>query len=178
MRPNAWRAPDFRDKVDIKLQDYRDETGTYDRIASIEMFEAVGEKYWPIFFGKMKSCLRPAGTAGLQIITINEAAYQTYRARPDFIQRYVFPGGMLPTPAILKSLGAEQGMTYLRDRIFPQDYARTLAEWRQRFWSSWEKIVPLGFDERFKRLWEFYLYYCEAGFRAEYIDVRQVVYKT
>lgn len=165
------------EKVDIKLQDYRDETGKYDRIASIEMFEAVGEKYWPTFFGKVKSSLREGGTAGLQIITINESAYKTYRARPDFIQRYVFPGGMLPTPAILKSLGAEHGMTYLKDRIFPQDYARTLAEWRQRFWSSWDKIVPLGFDERFKRLWEFYLYYCEAGFRAEYIDVRQVIYK-
>jgi cyclopropane-fatty-acyl-phospholipid synthase len=165
------------DKVEIKLQDYRDETGKYDRIASIEMFEAVGEKYWPTFFGKMKSSLREGGTAGLQIITINEAAYKTYRARPDFIQRYVFPGGMLPTPALLRSLGADQGLTYLKDRIFPQDYARTLAEWRQRFWSSWDKIVPLGFDERFKRLWEFYLYYCEAGFRAEYIDVRQVVYK-
>ncbi|MGE0283555.1 MAG: class I SAM-dependent methyltransferase [Rhizobiaceae bacterium] len=165
------------DKVEIKLQDYREETGKYDRIASIEMFEAVGEKYWPTFFGKMKSSLREGGTAGLQIITINEAAYKTYRARPDFIQRYVFPGGMLPTPALLKSLGADQGLTYLKDRIFPQDYARTLAEWRQRFWASWDKIVPLGFDERFKRLWEFYLYYCEAGFRAEYIDVRQVVYK-
>lgn len=165
------------DKVEIKLQDYRDETGKYDRIASIEMFEAVGEKYWPTFFGKMKSSLKEGGTAGLQIITINEAAYKTYRSRPDFIQRYVFPGGMLPTPALLKSLGADQGLTYLRDRIFPQDYARTLAEWRQRFWASWDKIVPLGFDERFKRLWEFYLYYCEAGFRAEYIDVRQVVYK-
>ena len=165
------------DKVELKLQDYRDEVGTYDRIASIEMFEAVGEKYWPSFFGKMKTCLRPGGTAGLQIITINEAAFETYRARPDFIQRYVFPGGMLPTPSILRTLGADQGMTYLRDRIFPQDYARTLAEWRERFWASWDKIVPLGFDERFKRLWEFYLYYCEAGFRAEYIDVRQVVYR-
>lgn len=88
------------DKVDIKLQDYRDETGTYDRIASIEMFEAVGEKYWPVFFSKMKSCLRPGGTAGLQIITINEAAYDTYRARPDFIQRYVFPGGMCATTGL------------------------------------------------------------------------------
>lgn len=166
------------DKVQLKLQDYRDETGVYDRIASIEMFEAVGEKYWPTFFSKMRSCLKDGGTAGLQIITINDNAYETYRKRPDFIQRYVFPGGMLPTPTILKSLGAAQGMTYLRDRIFPQDYARTLAEWRQRFWGQWERIVPLGFDERFKRLWEFYLYYCEAGFRAEYIDVRQVIYKT
>lgn len=165
------------EKVEIKLQDYRDETGTYDRIASIEMFEAVGEKYWPVFFSKVKSCLKAGGTAGLQIITINESAYPIYRRRPDFIQRYVFPGGMLPTPAILKSLGAEQGLSYLRERVFPQDYARTLAEWRHRFWASWEKIVPLGFDERFKKLWEFYLHYCEAGFRAEYIDVRQVIYK-
>ncbi|MEI5679760.1 MULTISPECIES: cyclopropane-fatty-acyl-phospholipid synthase family protein [unclassified Mesorhizobium] len=165
------------DKVEIKLQDYRDETGKYDRIASIEMFEAVGEKYWPVFFGKVKDCLKAGGTAGMQIITINESAYSIYRSRPDFIQRYVFPGGMLPTPAILKSLGADQGLSYLRERVFPQDYARTLAEWRLRFWGSWEKIVPLGFDDRFKKLWEFYLHYCEAGFRAEYIDVRQVIYK-
>jgi cyclopropane-fatty-acyl-phospholipid synthase len=165
------------DKVEIRLQDYRDENGKYDRIASIEMFEAVGEKYWPVFFGKVKDCLKAGGTAGMQIITINEAAYRLYRKRPDFIQRYVFPGGMLPTPAILKSLGAEQGLSFLRERVFAQDYARTLAEWRLRFWESWEKIVPLGFDDRFKKLWEFYLHYCEAGFRAEYIDVRQVVYK-
>jgi cyclopropane-fatty-acyl-phospholipid synthase len=165
------------DRIEIKLQDYRDETGKYDRIASIEMFEAVGEKYWPVFFSKVKECLKTGGMAGLQIITINEAAFELYRKRPDFIQRYVFPGGMLPTPAILKSLGAEQGLSYLRERVFPQDYARTLAEWRTRFWESWEKIVPLGFDERFKKLWEFYLHYCEAGFRAEYIDVRQVIYK-
>jgi cyclopropane-fatty-acyl-phospholipid synthase len=165
------------DRVDIKLQDYRDETGKYDRIASIEMFEAVGEKYWPVFFGKVKDCLKAGGTAGMQIITINEQAFSTYRKRPDFIQRYVFPGGMLPTPAILKSLGADQGLSFLRERVFAQDYARTLAEWRNRFWGSWGKINPLGFDERFKKLWEFYLHYCEAGFRAEYIDVRQVIYK-
>ncbi len=165
------------DRVEIKLQDYRDETGKYDRVTSIEMFEAVGEKYWPVFFGKMKECLKAGGTAGLQIITINEFAFELYRRRPDFIQRYIFPGGMLPTPAILRTLSAEQGLSFLRERVFPQDYARTLAEWRTRFWESWEKIVPLGFDERFKKLWEFYLHYCEAGFRAEYIDVRQVIFK-
>lgn len=165
------------DRVEIKFQDYRDETGRYDRIASIEMFEAVGEKYWPVFFGKVKDCLKAGGTAGMQIITIKEHAFQRYRARPDFIQRYVFPGGMLPTPSILKALGADHGLTFARERIFPQDYARTLAEWRTRFRGSWEKIVPLGFDDRFRKLWEFYLHYCEAGFRAEYIDVRQVIYK-
>jgi cyclopropane-fatty-acyl-phospholipid synthase len=166
------------DRVTLKLQDYRDETGTYDRIASIEMFEAVGEKYWPTFFGKMRQCLRPGGTAGLQIITINEDGYDRYRNRPDFIQRYVFPGGMLPTPSILQKLGTDHGMALLRQRVFPQDYALTLAEWRDRFLASWEKIAPLGFDERFRRLWAFYLHYCEAGFRAEYIDVRQVIYRT
>lgn len=166
------------DKVEIKLQDYRDEKGVYDRIASIEMFEAVGEKYWKVFFDKVKSCLKPGGLAGFQIITINEAAYSIYRRRPDFIQRYVFPGGMLPTPGILRSLGAEQKMRMIRERVFAQDYARTLEEWRKRFHASWDKLVPLGFDDRFRRLWEFYLHYCEAGFRAEYIDVRQVVYRT
>ena len=171
-------AAGLSDKVTIKLQDYRDETGVYDRIASIEMFEAVGEKYWPVFFSKVKQCLKAGGTAGFQIITINEDAYSTYRKRPDFIQRYVFPGGMLPTARILQSLGADHGLRLARERIFAQDYARTLAEWRDRFLASWEKIVPLGFDDRFRRLWEFYLHYCEAGFRAEYIDVRQVIYRT
>jgi cyclopropane-fatty-acyl-phospholipid synthase len=166
------------DKVEIKLQDYRDETGVYDRIASIEMFEAVGEKYWKVFFDKVKTCLKPGGLAGFQIITINEAAYSIYRRRPDFIQRYVFPGGMLPTPDILRALGAEQKMRMIRERVFAQDYARTLEEWRKRFHASWGKLVPLGFDDRFRKLWEFYLHYCEAGFRAEYIDVRQVIYRT
>ena len=97
------------DKVDIKFQDYRDETGRYDRIASIEMFEAVGEKHWPVFFSKMKECMRTGGSAGLQIITIKNEAFDAYRARPDFIQRYVFPGGMLPSPERLKSLGDQFG---------------------------------------------------------------------
>jgi cyclopropane-fatty-acyl-phospholipid synthase len=165
------------EKVEIRFQDYRDETGRYDRIASIEMFEAVGEKYWPVFFSKMRDCLKPGGAAGLQIITIKDEAFPVYRARPDFIQRYVFPGGMLPSPQILRALGADHGLKLAAERVFPQDYARTLAEWRDRFHASWHKIVPLGFDERFRRLWEFYLHYCEAGFRAEYIDVRQVVYQ-
>ncbi len=165
------------DRVEFRFQDYRDETGKYDRIASIEMFEAVGEKYWPVFFGKMKECLTPGGTAGLQIITINEKSYPLYRRQPDFIQRYIFPGGMLPTPVILRKLGADQGLSYLKERVFPQDYARTLAEWRARFRAAWPTIKPLGFDERFKKMWEFYLHYCEAGFRSEYIDVRQLVWR-
>jgi cyclopropane-fatty-acyl-phospholipid synthase len=163
------------DRVEFRFQDYRDETGTYDRIASIEMFEAVGEKYWPVFFDRVRACLKPGGTAGLQIITINEESFPNYRRQPDFIQRYIFPGGMLPTPAILRRLGTEHGLSPLRERVFPQDYARTLAEWRQRFWTAWPSISRLGFDERFRRMWEFYLHYCEAGFRSEYIDVRQLI---
>ena len=165
------------DKVEILLQDYREAQGRYDHIASIEMFEAVGEKYWPRFFRKIKENLKPGGSAALQIITINERAFPAYRMRPDFIQRHIFPGGMLPSPATLKALGAEHGLAFMRERIFPQDYARTLALWRERFLASWEQLVSLGFDERFRRLWEFYLHYCEAGFRTEYIDVRQVIYR-
>ncbi|CAN7495640.1 class I SAM-dependent methyltransferase [Pararhizobium sp. LjRoot238] len=165
------------DKVEIKFQDYRDETGLYDRIVSIEMFEAVGEKYWPAYFSRLQRCLKPGGKAGLQIITIKPEAYREYRANPDFIQKYVFPGGMLPTREHLIDLGRKVGLKMSGDFGFGLDYARTLAEWRQRFWSVWDKVEPLGFDTRFKRLWEFYLFYCEAGFRAKNIDVRQIVYE-
>lgn len=163
--------------VEIKFEDYRDERGVYDHIVSIEMFEAVGEKHWPTYFAALRDRLKPGGKAGLQIITINEAAFEPYKKRPDFIQAYVFPGGMLPTPRHLRALGADASLTLSHELVFAQDYARTLAEWRQRFWASWDKVAKLGFDARFKRLWEFYLYYCEAGFRSEYIDVRQVVFE-
>ncbi|CAN7506791.1 cyclopropane-fatty-acyl-phospholipid synthase [Pararhizobium sp. LjRoot255] len=165
------------DKVEIKFQDYRDETGRYDRIVSIEMFEAVGEKYWPAYFSQLQRCLKQGGKAGLQIITIKPEAYREYRANPDFIQKYVFPGGMLPTREHLIDLGRSVGLKMSGDFGFGLDYARTLAEWRQRFWNIWDKVEPLGFDTRFKRLWEFYLFYCEAGFRARNIDVRQIVYE-
>lgn len=165
------------DRVKFKFQDYRDETGRYDHIASIEMFEAVGEKYWPTYFGKIQECLTPGGTAGLQIITMPDHGYESYRQRPDFIQRYIFPGGMLPSPGALAQVTAQQGLKLVQERIFPQDYARTLHEWRIRFQHKWEAIKDLGFDYRFKRMWEFYLHYCEAGFSSEGIDVRQMFYQ-
>jgi cyclopropane-fatty-acyl-phospholipid synthase len=164
------------DKVDLKFQDYRDETGVYDKVASIEMFEAVGEKYWNTYFGKVHDCLRSGGKAGLQIITIQDRSFDKYRATPDFIQKYVFPGGMLPSPSRLSRLAADNGLSEHEPRIFGLDYARTLAEWRVTFWNKWDKIKLLGFDERFKRMWEFYMHYCEAGFRSKNIDVRQVFY--
>ncbi len=170
------RKAGLSDKVEFRFQDYRDEAGVYDSIVSIEMFEAVGEKYWPAYFSKLRQCLKPGGKAGLQIITIRPEAFDEYRSNPDFIQRYVFPGGMLPTRDHLAELGRKVNLSLVRDFGFGLDYARTLAEWRERFWSVWERVRPLGFDERFKRLWEFYLFYCEAGFRARNIDVRQVVF--
>lgn len=170
------RRAGLSDKVEFRFRDYRDETGVYDSIVSIEMFEAVGEKYWPAYFSKLRQCLKPGGKAGLQIITIRPEAFAQYRTNPDFIQRYVFPGGMLPTREHLAELGRKVNLSLVRDFGFGLDYARTLAEWRERFWSVWERVGPLGFDERFKRLWEFYLFYCEAGFRARNIDVRQVVF--
>lgn len=165
------------DQVDLRFQDYRDETGRYDAVVSIEMFEAVGEKYWPVYFSKVRECLTLGGRAGLQIITIKPEAYEDYRSNPDFIQRYVFPGGMLPTEHHLSSLGRAANLELVGHRAFGADYGRTLAEWRTRFWNAWDDIQPLGFDLRFKRLWEFYMYYCEAGFRSGHIDVRQVIYR-
>jgi len=170
------RKAGLSDRVDLRFQDYRDEKGLYDRIVSIEMFEAVGEKYWPAYFSKLRECLKPGGKAGLQIITIKPEAFDQYRSNPDFIQKYVFPGGMLPTQHHLAELGRRVELSLVKDFGFGLDYARTLAEWRERFWTVWERVRPLGFDDRFKRLWEFYLFYCEAGFRAKNIDVRQVVF--
>lgn len=170
------RKAGLADRVELRFQDYRDEKGLYDRIVSIEMFEAVGEKYWPAYFSKLRECLKPGGKAGLQIITIKPEAFDQYRSNPDFIQKYVFPGGMLPTQDHLAELGRRVDLSLVKDFGFGLDYARTLAEWRERFWNVWERVRPMGFDERFKRLWEFYLFYCEAGFRAKNIDVRQVVF--
>jgi len=170
------QAAGLNDKVEIRLQDYRDERARYDRIASIEMIEAVGEQFWPKYFSQLRDRLLPGGLAGIQAITIRDSSFPHYRREVDFIQRYVFPGGMLPSPQILKTLGERFGVPVIRERIFGQDYAKTLATWRNNFRSAWPNLRPLGFDERFRRLWEYYLAYCEAGFLAGNIDVRQVVF--
>ncbi len=164
------------EKVEIRLRDYRDERDRYDRIASIEMIEAVGEAFWPKYFSQLRDRLLPGGLAGIQAITIQDTLFQSYRREVDFIQRYVFPGGMLPSPAILKALGERFGVPVIRERIFGQDYARTLASWRNNFRNAWPDLTALGFDDRFRRLWEYYLAYCEAGFLSGNIDVRQVVF--
>lgn len=167
-------AKGLSDRVEIRYQDYRDVSEKFDRIASIEMFEAVGEKYWPAYFRKLSDCLKPGGIAGLQIITIEDRIFPAYRKSADFIQRYIFPGGMLPSPSALRDQVARAGLTWVGNLDFGLDYAETLKLWRQRFRAAWPDIQPLGFDERFRRMWEYYLAYCEAGFRAGQIDVTQV----
>jgi cyclopropane-fatty-acyl-phospholipid synthase len=162
------------ERADIRLVDYRDVEGQFDRVASIEMFEAVGEEYWPLYFGKIRDVLSPGGRAGLQIITIRDELFAEYRRRADFIQKYVFPGGMLPSEKRLHEETDRAGLEWRGIVRFGQNYADTLAEWASRFEGAWDDIKSLGFDERFRRLWRFYLGYCEAGFRAERTNVVQL----
>jgi cyclopropane-fatty-acyl-phospholipid synthase len=156
---------------DLRLQDYRDIEGRYDRLVSVEMLEAVGESYWPAYFDKVRQSLSDTGVAVLQTITIAESRFADYRRRPDFIQRYIFPGGMLPTIEIIRREAARAGLRLLAHESFGASYAKTLAEWRRRFQQMWPDIEALGFDIRFKRMWEYYLSYCEVGFQSGAIDV-------
>lgn len=158
-------------RVDLRLQDYRDVQGRYERIVSIEMLEAVGEAWWPAYFRVLRERLAPGGQAVVQVITIGERWFEDYRRGADFIQRFVFPGGMLPTRAVLRDQAQAAGLRVEECLHFGASYAATLAEWRRRFLAAWPAIAPLGFDERFRRLWEYYLCYCEAGFRSGRIDV-------
>ena len=168
-------ADGLSDRIEIRLQDYRDVTESYDRVASIEMLEAVGEAYWSTYFATLRDRLVPGGRAAIQVITINDRNFESYRANPDFIQKYIFPGGMLPSPARLASRFRGAGLRTVEDDGFALDYARTLAVWRARFLKAWPAITEQGFDDRFRRMWEYYLCYCEGGFRAGHIDVRQIV---
>ena len=163
-------------QVDLRLQDYRDVRGQFDRVASIEMFEAVGERYWPVYFQVVRDRLRAGGRAGLQIITIAEHLWEEYRTNADFIQRHIFPGGMLPTQGKLAEHARRVGLEWRTEQWFGADYAETLARWQSSFQARWPHIATIaGFDSRFKRLWEYYLAYCETGFRAGWTDVGQIV---
>lgn len=159
------------DHITLELQDYRDCQGAFDRIVSIEMLEAVGEQYWPIYFNKLRQLLKADGRAVLQVITIADSRFETYRKGADFIQRYIFPGGMLPTKALIAAHAEKAGLKLVASECFGESYARTLADWRARFRQSSAALQTLGFDQRFRRLWDYYLAYCEAGFRAATIDV-------
>ena len=166
----AWaqkRVPD----ADLRLQDYRDTKEQFDHIVSIEMFEAVGERWWPTYFKTIAKSLKPGGRAVVQSITIRDDLFAEYRKGTDFIQQYVFPGGMLPSRSAFRAAAAKQGLTVHGEYAFGEDYARTLAEWRVAFEAKWPEIAALGFDENFRRLWSMYLCYCEAGFLAGNVDV-------
>ncbi|MFD1341895.1 class I SAM-dependent methyltransferase [Litorisediminicola beolgyonensis] len=168
------RRAGLEDRVTLKLQDYRDERGSYDGIASIEMFEAVGEKYWPVYFETVRDRLKPGGCATLQIITVQHRRWQVYKRGVDFIQKYIFPGGMLPSPVVLRDEIRRAGLEVARSIEFGPSYSQTLRRWHDTFNEKWDEIGRLGFDERFRRMWNFYLTSCAATFSSGNCDVTQI----
>lgn len=160
--------------VTLKLQDYRDETGQYDGIASIEMFEAVGEKYWPVYFETVMRCLKPQAQATLQIITVQDRRFELYRKSVDFIQKHIFPGGMLPSPSALKSQIAQAGLQFEQSKEFGESYSKTLRLWYDDFNQKWDQIAALGFDTEFQKMWNLYLTSCAATFHSGNCDVTQI----
>ncbi len=162
------------DRVEIKLQDYRDERGLYDGIASIEMFEAVGERYWPAYFDTLKACLKSGRHATLQIITVADRRWESYRRGVDFIQKYIFPGGMLPSPkALLREV--ERAGLRLKDHVeFGPSYSQTLRRWHETFNARWDEVARMGFDDRFRRMWNMYLTSCASTFASNNCDVTQI----
>ncbi len=162
-------------RLTFEFRDYRDISGRYDHIVSIEMFEAVGMAYWNTYFDKLSELLTDTGTALLQVITIDEDRFEGYRKKPDFIQRYVFPGGMLPTKTHLSELADSAGFDIVETQWFGASYAETLRQWKNTFEESLDEVRALGYDEAFIRLWRYYLSYCEIGFMVESTDVGLVL---
>lgn len=158
-------------RANLVLEDYRDTTGQFDAIASIEMIEAVGEDHWPQYFQTVHDRLKPGGRAAIQAITIDEPDFESYRSEPDFIQRFIFPGGMLLTKTAMREQGERVGLVLEQVENFRHSYARTLRLWADRFLERWDEITKLGYDEEFRRKWLYYLNYCEAGFTEGSIDV-------
>ena len=161
-------------KVNVLFLDYRDLQDKYDNIVSIEMIEAVGENYLGKYFETIKKSLNKDGSAALQGITIRDDLFDRYKRSEDFIQKYIFPGGFLPSVNLMKTLIKKNKLNLIKVNSYPDDYARTLANWRINFFKAWNNITPLGFDETFKRMWEFYLSYCEAGFKSKNINLIQI----
>ncbi len=163
----------LNNKVNVMFLDYRDLKNKYDKIASIEMIEAVGEKYLDKYFNTIKNSLNPAGSAAVQGIIIKDDLFERYRINEDFIQKYIFPGGFLPSLSHIKRLTKKNQLRLDKINSYSEDYAKTLLTWKNNFFGAWDNITPLGFNESFKRMWEFYLSYCEAGFKAKNIDLIQ-----
>jgi len=172
----AWaRSRHAAANIAFEKRDYRDITGQYDAVASVEMVEAVGQAYWPAFFDCIARCLRPGGRAAIQYIAIRDDLFDGYARSADFIQTYIFPGGMLVRESAFRRLAAERGLTWEDQSSFGLDYAETLRIWRESFDRAVDEgRLPPGFDSRFVRLWRYYLMYCEGGFRGRGIDVAQV----
>ena len=166
----------FAAQVDFELCDYRDVRGKYDHVVSIEMIEAVGERFWPTYFAQLSARLKPTGRCVVQSITVADRLFARYRRGTDFIQRHIFPGGMLPSPGAVEHQARNAGLEMVGDFAFGRDYARTLAQWHERFEAQWPAVKAQGFDERFRRMWRFYLSYCEAGFETGDIDVHHFVF--
>jgi cyclopropane-fatty-acyl-phospholipid synthase len=163
----------LNDKVDIKFLDYRDLKGEYDSIASIEMIEAVGEKYLNKYFSTIKGNLKPRGVGAIQAIIIKDELFDRYRKNEDFIQKYIFPGGFLPSLNSIKSHCKQSGLELTGYNSYGSHYSNTLKEWRNNFARSWNDISKQGFDLSFKKIWDFYFSYCEAGFKSKNIDLIQ-----
>ncbi len=166
-------AAGLSDRVHFELRDYRDVTDTYDRVVSIEMYEAVGEAYWPGYFATITKALKPGGRAAIQGITISPKIFDEYRRKRDFIQKYIFPGGMLCTPDLFQQLALKAGLQSEDARFYATDYADTLAHWHRNVLAAHEQITR-QFDARFLRMWRYYLSYCECGFRTGSIDLMQI----
>ena len=162
------------DRVEIKLQDYRDEKGLYDGVASIEMFEAVGEKYWPVYFDTLRERLKPGANATLQIITLQDKRFEMYRKGVDFIQKHIFPGGMVPSPTVLRREVTRAGLDIKSSVEFGKSYSDTLRRWHESFNDRWEDVARLGFDDRFRRMWNYYLTSCAGAFQSGNCDVTQI----
>ncbi len=163
----------LNNKVQVRFLDYRDLKDKYDKIASIEMIEAVGNKYLNNYFRTIKKSLKINGKAAIQGIIINDDLFDRYRHSEDFIQKYIFPGGFLPSLNLIKKMTKDNQLNLEKINSYSEDYAKTLFTWRNNFMNTWDNIAPLGFDDYFKRMWEFYLSYCEAGFKAKNIDLIQ-----
>jgi cyclopropane-fatty-acyl-phospholipid synthase len=172
-KKRIW-AKGLQDRVEIKMRDYRNDEGLYDGIASIEMFEAVGEKYWPTYFQVVRDRLKPGRNATLQIITVQDARFEIYRQGVDFVQKHIFPGGMLPSPNTLRDQVRRAGLQVLHSIEFGADYSQTLRRWHDTFNGHWEEIAQLGFDDRFRRMWNLYLTACAGAFAGGNCDVTQI----
>lgn len=174
---HAYATKRLGDKAQIALEDYRTQTGKYDHIVSIEMFEAVGEQYWPVYFKQVSKLLKPSGNAVIQTITINDNDFKGYRKRGDFIRSFIFPGGMLPSPSRFIDAASKAGLKATDSYSFGLDYAKTLEAWLDRFDAKKHEVLNLGFDEEFIRMWRFYLAGCIAGFKSQHIDVMQIEFQ-